>query len=96
MSTKRCFSRVMSVFRERILRAHLCKARRVFEGHKVAKSLLNLHYLGLIAMIKFMYSEKVIRFCKTSTLLLSYVVPVKSEVEISQTFVAFSGYMIFT
>ena len=31
-----------------------------------------------------------------STLLLSYVVQVKSEVEISQNFVAFSEYMNFT
>ena len=30
------------------------------------------------------------------TLLLSYVVPVKSKVEISQNFVAFSEYMNFT
>ena len=33
---------------------------------------------------------------KISTLLLSYVVPVKSKVEISQNFVAFSEYMNFT
>ena len=38
--------------------------------------------------IKFIYSEK-------ATLLLSYVVPVKSKVEISQNFVAFSEYMNF-
>ena len=30
------------------------------------------------------------------TLLLSYVVPVKSKVKISQNFVAFSEYMNFT
>ena len=41
----------MSVFRERILRSHLCKARRVFEGHNVAKSLLNSHFFGLIAIV---------------------------------------------
>ena len=35
-------------------------------------------------------------FCKISTLLLSYVVPVKSKVEISQNFVAFSEYINFT
>ena len=34
--------------------------------------------------------------CEISTLLLSYVVSVKSKVEISQNFVAFSDYMIFT
>ena len=38
------------------------------------------------------YSEKVTKFCEISTLLLSYVVPVKSKVEISQNFVAFSEY----
>ena len=31
-----------------------------------------------------------------STLILSYVVPVKSKVEISQNFVAFRKYMNFT
>ena len=42
-----------------------------------------------------MYSEKVTKFCEIFTLLLSYVVPVKS-IEISQNFVAFSEYMNFT
>ena len=46
--------------------------------------------------IKFIYSEKATRFCKIFTLLLSYVVPVKSKVKISQRFVAFSEYMNFT
>ena len=45
--------------------------------------------------VKFIYSEKVPKFCEISTLLLSYVVPVKSKVEISQNFVAFSEYMNF-
>ena len=45
---------------------------------------------------KFIYSEKATKFCEISTLLLSYVVPVKSKVEISQNFVAFSEYMNFT
>ena len=45
--------------------------------------------------LKFIYSEKPTKFCKISTLLLSYVVPVKSKVEISQNFVAFSEYMNF-
>ena len=34
--------------------------------------------------VKFIYSEKATKFCKISTLLLSYVVPVKSKVEILQ------------
>ena len=43
----------------------------------------------------FIYSEKATKFCEISTLLLSYVVPVKSKVEISQNFVAFSECMNF-
>ena len=38
---------------------------------------------------------KATKFCKISILLLSYVVPVKSETKISQNFVAFSEYMNF-
>ena len=45
--------------------------------------------------LKFIYSEKATKFCKISTVDLSYVVPVKSTVEISQNFVAFSEYMNF-
>ena len=44
-------------------------------------------------VLKFVYSEKATKFCEISTLLLSYVVPVKSKVEISHNFVAFSEYM---
>ena len=44
-------------------------------------------------LVKFLYSEKVTKFCEIFTLLLSYVVPVKSKVKISQNFVAFSEYM---
>ena len=40
------------------------------------------------AKVKFIYSEKATKFCEISTLDLSYVV--KSTVEISQNFVAFS------
>ena len=43
--------------------------------------------------IKFIYSEKATKFCEISTLDLSYVVPVKSTVQILQNFVAFSEYM---
>ena len=45
--------------------------------------------------VKFIYSEKTTKFCEIFTLLLSYVVPVKSKVEILQNFVAFSEYMNF-
>ena len=34
--------------------------------------------------VKFIYSEKATKFCEISTVDLSYVVPVKSTVEISQ------------
>ena len=46
--------------------------------------------------VKFIYSEKATKFCEISTLLLSYVAPIKSKVEISQNFVAFSEYVNFT
>ena len=45
--------------------------------------------------LKFIYSEKATKFCEIFTLLLSYVVPVKSKVKISQNFVAFSEYINF-
>ena len=51
---------------------------------------------GRLPIVKFIYSEKATKFCEISTLLLSYVVLVKSKVEISQNFVAFSEYMNFT
>ena len=44
---------------------------------------------------KFIYSEKAKQFCEIFTLLLSYLVPVKSKVEISQNCLAFSEYMNF-
>ena len=46
--------------------------------------------------LQFIYSEKATKFCEIFTLLLSYVVPVKSKVKIFQNFVAFSEYMNFT
>ena len=46
-----------------------------------------------ISGLKFIYSEKATKFYKISTFLLSYVVPVKSKVETSQNFVAFTEYM---
>ena len=46
--------------------------------------------------LKFIYSEKATKLCKIFTLLLSYGVPVKIKVNISQNFVAFSEYMNFT
>ena len=46
-------------------------------------------------LLKFIYSKKATKFCKIFTLLLSYVVPVKSKVKMSQNFVAFSEYLNF-
>ena len=47
------------------------------------------------SQLKFIYCEKATKFCEIFTLLLSYVVPVKSKVKISQNFVAFFDYMNF-
>ena len=41
------------------------------------------------------YFEKATKFCEFSTVYLSYVVPVKSTVEILQNFAAISKYMYF-
>ena len=51
--------------------------------------------MKLEKLLKFIYSEKATKFCEISTLLLSYLVPVKSKVEILQNFEAFSEYMNF-
>ena len=53
------------------------------------RNLLNV----ILKYVKFIYSEKVTKFCKISTVNLSYIVPVKFTVEISQNFVAFSEYI---
>ena len=45
--------------------------------------------------LKFKHSEKATNFCENSTADLSYVVAVKSTVEILQNFVAFSEYKNF-
>ena len=45
--------------------------------------------------LKFIYSEKATKFCEIFTLLLYYVVPVKSKVKILQNFVAFTEYVSF-
>ena len=61
---------------------------RIFLHKKNQKSHIS-HFL------KFIYSEKATKFCEIFTLLLSYVVPIKSKVKIFQNFVAFSKYMKF-
>ena len=54
------------------------------------------NFQNIANVIKFIYSEKATKFCEISNLLLSYIVPVKSKVEILQNFVAFSEYMNFS
>ena len=49
----------------------------------------------LILQLKFIYSEKATKFFKIFSLLLSYALPVKSKMNISQNFVAISEYMNF-
>ena len=62
-------------------------------GHTVfMKSHMNFQSFA----IKFIYSEKATKSYEISTLLLTTVDTVKSKVEISQNFVAFSEYMNFT
>ena len=58
--------------------------------------MLQICFSKVSTYLKFIYSEKATKSYEISTLLLSYVVPVKSEVEILQNFVAFSEYMNFT
>ena len=56
---------------------------------KIAHNVLDL----LTLVLKIIYSEKVAKFCEIFTLLLSYVVPVKSKAKILQNFVGFSELM---
>ena len=62
---------------------------------KIAEALTCLGLVQLSYLIKFIYSEKATKLCVIFTLLLSYVVPVKSKVKISQNCMAFSEYMNF-
>ena len=48
-----------------------------------------------VHVLKFIYSEKVTKFCEIFTLLLTAVHTIKSKVKISQNFVAFLEYMNF-
>ena len=54
-----------------------------------------LTVLASFMIIKFIYSEKATKLCEIFPVDLSYVVPVKSTVEISQNFVAFSVLRIY-
>ena len=61
------------------------------------KITINNHAVMFIlnVFVKFLFSEKATKFCVISTVDLSYVVMVKSTVEISKQFVTFSEYMNF-
>ena len=50
---------------------------------------------AIINILKFIYSEKATKFREISNLILTVCTVVKSKVEISQNFVAFSEYMNF-
>ena len=55
-----------------------------------------LYHAPRHSLLKFIYFEKATNFCKISTADLSYVITVKSMMEISQNFVTFSEFMNFT
>ena len=59
------------------------------------ESKIEVHNLLILLFIKVLSSEKATKFCEISIVDLSYVVSVKSTVEISRNFVAFSEYMNF-
>ena len=78
---------------------------RTYDGCYITVIVFPLHYLFtyltsecliLHTYLKFIYSENATKFYEISTVDMSYVVPVKSTVEISQNFVAFSEYLNFT
>ena len=64
---------------------------------KITFGLVTTDYMRDIRIceIKFIHYEKATKFYEISIVELSYVVPVKSTVEISQNFPAFSEYMNF-
>ena len=51
---------------------------------------------NILVKIKIIYSEKATNFCEISSVDLSYIVMVRSTVEILQNFVTFLEYMNFT
>ena len=60
----------------------------VFEMDNSFRWVMEFKISGIF-FVKFIYSEKAIKFWEISIVDLSYVVPVKSMVEILQNFVAF-------
>ena len=56
-----------------------CAARNVFPINSLMTVTHISSNLKQLKQLKFIYSEKATKFCKICTLLLSYVVPVKSK-----------------
>ena len=83
---------LLDLFKVELNICSICKPRRHF--YIVHVFIHSLKYI-CTACLKFVKSEKATKFCKIFTLLLSYVVQVKSKVKIPQNFVAFSDYMNF-
>ena len=54
-----------------------------------------MRHCTIFLFVKFIYFEKAAKFYEISIIYMSYVVPVKSKVEILQNFLAFSEYMNF-
>ena len=69
-----------------------------YDGIWLRYELINCKWIKMyiylcLTLLKFIYSEKATKCCKIFILDLSYVVMVKSTVDIFQNFVAFSEYM---
>ena len=65
------------------------------EHYPLFSFVIRRSFLCDVYYLKFIYSEKATKFGEISNLLLTTVHTVKSKVEISQNFVAFSEYMNF-
>ena len=74
---------------------HTCKESFFPLHHFQSEANLCTIWPNLFRILKSIYSEKATKFCEIFTLLLSYVVPVKSKMKILQNYVAFSEYMNF-
>ena len=66
-----------------------CKIPYSYEWNKKKGQIMVMVFLSFFSfskLLKLIYSEKATQFCEIFTLFLSYVVPVKSKVKISQKF----------
>ena len=91
------FSEVMSYFYYRVADANIGNIQRNgSQFWQIWRIWYRKNEMQRRRYVKFICSEKATKFCEISTLDLSYIVTVKSTVEISQNFVAFSEYMNFT